>query len=123
MSAATVSSLATFRTAVHAELNAAYPELIARMGWSREQLLAHQRERLQGLLRHAMERSPFHARRLAGIDPAAVDPTDMSALPVMTKAEMMEDLDDVFTDRRLSCAEFESALAAPRDQPVVTSDR
>jgi phenylacetate-CoA ligase len=75
------------------------------------------------LLREAKASSPFHARRLAGIDPAGVDPTDLSALPVMTKAQMMEELDDVFTDRGLTRAEVEAALAATGDEPMIIRDR
>ena len=105
------------------ELLAAYPELIDRTRWDREQLLAHQRVRLQSLLRDAVAGSPFHARRLAGIDPADVDPTDLSALPVMTKAQMMDELDDVLTDRALTRAEVEETLAATDDEQRVMRDR
>ena len=63
--------------------------------------------------------SPFHARRLAGIDPAEVDPTDLRALPVMTKAQMMDELDDVLTDRRLTRADVEETLAATGDESLV----
>ena len=80
------------------------PITALRTGWGREQLLAHQRVRLQALLRDAIARSPFHARRLTGVDPRDIDPADLSALPVMTKAQMMDELDDVFTDRRLTRA-------------------
>src|SRR6185436_1916186 len=103
----TTTPLAPLRRALANELLAAYPELIDRTSWGREQLLAHQRVRLQSLLRDAVTGSPFHARRLAGIDPAEVDPTDLSALPVMTKAQMMDELDDVLTDRALTRAEVE----------------
>lgn len=69
------------------------------------------------MLADAAERSPFHARRLAGVDLAAVDPLDMSVLPVMTKAEMMDALDDVFTDRRLNARLVEGALAGGIAEP------
>jgi phenylacetate-CoA ligase len=120
---ATITPLTPLRTSLQARLTAAYPELIARMGWSREQVLAHQRTRLESLLRDAIAGSPFHARRLAGIDPAEVDPSDLSALPVMTKAQMMDELDDVFTDRRLTRADVEAALAATGDEPRVMHER
>ena len=123
MSTATTTPLAPLRSALANELLAAYPELIDRTSWGREQLLAHQRVRLQSLLRDAVAGSPFHARRLAGIDPAEVDPTDLSALPVMTKAQMMDELDDVLTDRALTRAEVEETLAATGDEPRVMRDR
>ena len=37
----------------------------------------------------------------------------------MTKAEMMNQLDDVFTDRRLTHADVEQALAAAGTEPAV----
>ena len=123
MSTATTTPLAPLRSALATELLAAYPELIERTSWGREQLLAHQRVRLQSLLRDAVAGSPFHARRLAGIDPAEVDPTDLSALPVMTKAQMMDELDDVLIDRALTRAEVEETLAATGDEPRVMRDR
>jgi phenylacetate-coenzyme A ligase PaaK-like adenylate-forming protein len=119
MSAATTTTaFAELRGRFHAELLAAYPELIARLGWDRGTILAHQRKSLRALLAAAVERSPFHARRLAGLDLDAVMPEDLSALPVMTKPQMLDSLDDVFTDRRLSRAAVETALAATRDEPV-----
>ena len=36
--------------------------------------------------------------RLRGVDVDAIEPDDLSALPVMTKAELMEHFDDVVTD-------------------------
>ncbi|MGY1616259.1 hypothetical protein ACI797_05885 [Geodermatophilus sp. SYSU D00691] len=66
-----------------------------------------------------MARSPFHARRLAGLDVASVEPTDLSPLPVMTKAELMASFDDVLTDRRITRAAAEAALAAATDEPAV----
>jgi phenylacetate-CoA ligase len=114
----TPRSFSALRDDLHVELLQRYPALIARMGWSREQILAHQRARLRELLAHVVEHSPFHARRLARIDVDAVDPADLSQLPVMTKAEMMNGLDDVFADRRLSHRLVEEALAATGSEPV-----
>jgi phenylacetate-coenzyme A ligase PaaK-like adenylate-forming protein len=75
------------------------------------------------LLARAVESSPFHRRRLGGIDPSRFELADLSSLPVMTKAEMMESLDDVFTDRRLNRGLVEQALAATTTQPVPILDR
>jgi phenylacetate-coenzyme A ligase PaaK-like adenylate-forming protein len=99
------------------------PEQVARTTWGREQILAHQSERLRDLLAYAVAHSPFHARRLAGIDIDAVHPQNLSALPVMTKAEMMAELDDVFTDRDLTRADVETALAAADPQPALPLGR
>ena len=90
------------RDGLQTSLLASYPEHVARIGWNRAQIARHQQDRLSALLAHAVEHSPFHARRLRGIDIGAVDARDLSQLPVMTKSEMMAELDDVFTDRRLT---------------------
>jgi len=65
----------------------------------RPELLRLQRERLEGIVRHAAARSPFYRERLAGL----VDrgPVELGALPVLTKAEMMERYDELVTDPRL----------------------
>jgi len=89
-----------------------------RLSWNLAQIQAEQRRGLARLLAHAAEHSAFHARRLRGIDIDAVDPRDMSALPVLTKAEMMNGLDDVFTDRRLRRADVESVLNQTRTDPI-----
>jgi phenylacetate-CoA ligase len=111
-----------FRDDVLAAMRDGEAEQLARLTWSAERIQGEQRERLQTLLLHAAEHSPFHRRRLAGIDLAGVDTADLSALPVMTKAQMMDALDDVFTDRRLKHGEAESALAATAAEPVPLLD-
>jgi len=57
-----------------------------------------QRRRLERLVRHAREHSPFYRERLAGIKEAEFRLTD---LPTTNKAAMMADLDSVFTVRDL----------------------
>jgi phenylacetate-coenzyme A ligase PaaK-like adenylate-forming protein len=106
------------RASVQAELLARVPDQIERLRWSREQIEAAQRDGLRALLARAIESSPFHRRRLAGIDPSRFELADLSSLPVMTKAEMMEELDAVFTDGRLSRGLVERALAATAAEPV-----
>jgi phenylacetate-coenzyme A ligase PaaK-like adenylate-forming protein len=96
--------------------------LIARTGWGREQVRAHQARRLGALLRHAADHSPFHADRLAGVDLDAVTPDDLSAVPVMTKSDLMEHFDDVVTDRRITRERAEQALAGARDQAALVDD-
>jgi phenylacetate-coenzyme A ligase PaaK-like adenylate-forming protein len=119
----TGSAFALLRDQVQEELLAGYPAQLARLRWDRARIVAHQRERLRALLAYAVERSPFHARRLAKVDVSAVDPGDLSRLPVMTKAEMMADLGEVFTDRRLTVAAVEEALAAARIEPATPLGR
>jgi len=106
------------RTSVQAELLARIPDHIERLQWSRRQIEAAQLEGLRVLLAQAVESSPFHSRRLAGVDPSRFELADLASLPVMTKAEMMESLDEVFTDRRLHRGLIEQALAATDAEPV-----
>lgn len=98
------------------------PAQIEALGWSAERIAEVRRARLRALLGHAVEHSPFHARRLAGIDLDAVEPGDLTRLPVMTKAELMAAYDDVVTDRRLTRRSVEEAIAATRTEPVPLFD-
>lgn len=98
------------------------PARIEALGWSADRIAEAQRTGLRRLLAHAVEHSPFHARRLAGLDLDAVEPDDLSALPVMTKAEMMTAYDDVVTDRRLRRGAVEDAIAATGSEPVPLLD-
>ncbi len=111
-----------FRDDVRAATWAGAIDQLGRLTWNSDQVHEAQREGLRRLLRHAVEHSPFHRQRLSGIDLTAVDPDDLSALPVMTKAQMMDGLDDVFTDRRLGRRDVEAALAVTGAQPVPILD-
>jgi phenylacetate-CoA ligase len=108
---------APLRERMQAELLRRAPDHIARLGWSREAIAARQRERLRALLAHARAHSPFHARRLRSVDPARFELEELSALPVMTKAELMDEFDAALTDPRLSLALAEQALAATKTEP------
>jgi phenylacetate-CoA ligase len=98
------------RAARHARLRAALPDHLERRTWDAARIRAHQRDRLRALLRHAKARSPFHAERLAAVDPARFELGDLPALPTMTKAEMMAAFDQALTDPRLSRAVVEEHL-------------
>lgn len=94
---------------------------VEQSGWLKcdsERIQQAQRDGLRTVLHHAAEHSPFHRRRLAGVDLSTVDPGDLSGLPVMTKSEMMDALDDVFTDRRLRTRDLEAALAVTGAEPL-----
>ncbi|MCX6461994.1 MAG: hypothetical protein NTW05_00130 [Pseudonocardiales bacterium] len=118
----TVSGFATLREDLQTAVLAGYDAQIARMSWDRARIRAHQRERLRALLGRAAADSPFHARRLAGVDLAAVGPEDLTALPVMTREDLMGSFDDVVTDRRVTLARAEAALATAGPDPAVLGD-
>jgi len=106
-----------------AELTRRLGQYTQRLGWDSGQLAAHQRDRLRALLGHAAEHSPFHARRLRGLDPGRLEAGDLARLPVMTKSQMMASFDDVVTDRRLSRHLVERHLAASPHEPGLLLDQ
>ncbi len=116
------TTLETLRATQMAAMVADQPAHIERAGWTSDQLAEYQSAALRDLLGRAREDSPFYARRLSGIDLSAVTPDDLSALPVMTKWEMMDELDDVYTDRRLNTALVEDALARTGPEPIPILD-
>src|SRR5580700_7725316 len=99
------------------------PPQIGRLGWDAQQLAAHQSEQLRALLAIALERSPFHARRLTGIDVARFEPGQLAELPVMTKQQMMAGFDELLTDRRVTRARAERHLAACAHEPSLLDGR
>ena len=100
------------RDRIQADIFAGMPAHVDRLTWSADRLRDWQRERLRAALAAAKRGSPFHARRLAGVDPSRFELADLPDLPVMTKAEMMAEFDDVITGRRLTREAAEGALAA-----------
>lgn len=121
--AAAGNSFESMRASVHERILAQLPEHLSRLGWDADRLHAHQTASLRTLLRHAADNSPFHRGRLANVDPENVTLFDLPSLPVMTKAQMMESLDDVLTDRRLGRDELDHALqeTAAEPRPVLGS--
>jgi hypothetical protein len=111
MTTAMTTDLELLRTRVTGAVGRQLPGQIERLGWPAGRLAAWQRDRLRTLLARAIERSPFHAARLRGIDPGRFELADLPRLPVMTKAEMMEGFDVVATDRRLTRDVVERHLA------------
>ena len=81
-----------------------------RSTWTREQLEAHQRERLGELVRHAVAHSALYRERFVGVD--ATGDVDLRSLPPVTKGELMDRFDDWVCDTRLRHDELERHLAA-----------
>ncbi len=107
---------------VSAELTWRLAQHTSRLDWDAADLAAHQRQRLRVLLAYAAEYSPFHARRLRGLDLSRFEPGDLAGLPVMTKSQMMAEFDDVVTDRRLSRRLAEQHMAASAHAPGLLLD-
>ena len=119
MTTATITDLELLRTRVSGAIGQRMPEHIGRLGWDAGRLAAHQRDRLRALLARAIADSPFHAGRLRGIDPNRFELADLTRLPVMTKADMMENFDAATTDRRLTRDLVERHLARSVTDPAL----
>jgi phenylacetate-coenzyme A ligase PaaK-like adenylate-forming protein len=78
-------------------------------GWPRQRLQTHQAEALRRLREHAYAHSPFYRRFHRG---STARP--LHELPVLTKAVMMENFDDLVTDRAIHRKAVEEHLAAIR---------
>jgi phenylacetate-coenzyme A ligase PaaK-like adenylate-forming protein len=117
--AADVAGWEAFREQVQRRLFASMDDHIGRLTWGAERVEEVQRERLRALLATAIDRSPFHRRRLAGtgIDPATFEIGQLATLPTMTKEAMMAEFDDVATDRRVTLAAAEQAIGATTSTP------
>lgn len=92
-------------------------EHLRRVGWSRERIALERRRRLRELVSLAQERSPWHGRRLAGVDPTTLEEGGLTRLPVMTKQDVMANFDEIVTDRRLTLSLVESHLASLQAEP------
>jgi phenylacetate-CoA ligase len=123
MTTATETSLGVLRARYGEAFGTRLPGHVRRLSWDPERLAAHQRERLRALLACAIERSPFHAQRLAGIDPGCFELADLAGLPVMSKEQMMAGFGELATDRRLTRARAEQHLAASAEEPGLLHGR
>ncbi len=119
----TDSEVTTLRARFGQALAGCLERHIERLSWDAERLAEHQREQLRALLAAALARSPFHARRLAGIDLGRFEPGQLAELPVMSKEQMMGSFDELLTDRRLTRARAEQQLAASAHDPSLLYDQ
>lgn len=73
--------------------------------WSRDQVLSHQANGLRALRDLALARSPFYRELHRGLGDAPLE-----ALPIVTKAMLMDRFDDVVTDREVRLIDVERYL-------------
>ena len=95
-------------------VRAALEDHVARLDWPRERIERYQAERLRSLLAYARERSPFHAARMADLDPATATVADLVRLPPMTKQDAQERWDTIVTTPAIDRAGAEAVLATQR---------
>jgi phenylacetate-coenzyme A ligase PaaK-like adenylate-forming protein len=80
------------------------PAHVSRLAWSKDQIKAKRQRALHETLAFAKARSAWHAKRLSGLDAESFTEADLARLPVMTKADVMSNWDELVTDRRLTLA-------------------
>ncbi len=68
-----------------------------RLQWNADRLAAERQRLLRDLLLYAADRSAFWRARLAGRELASFTEADLPSLPVLTRAEMMEEFDRSIT--------------------------
>jgi phenylacetate-coenzyme A ligase PaaK-like adenylate-forming protein len=78
------------------------PRLLERLDWSADRLAHHRVKRLREFVDQAIEYSPWHRERFAGVDISRLDEDSLRELPPMTKADLMENFDRIVTDERLT---------------------
>src|SRR6516162_7066133 len=93
-----------------AELQDAYLQGVRRLPWDAGRLAAERERRLRELLVYAADRSPFWRERLAGRDLANFTVADLPSLPILTKAEMMDEFDRLVTVPGLTRARVQQHL-------------
>lgn len=91
------------------------PGLAAAWQLPAERIAAEREARLRSLVALAVERSPWHRKRLAGVDLQLPYDELLAALPVMTKDDMMANFDDIVTEPSITLAAVEANLAAQPD--------
>ena len=94
-----------------ADWAAIMPAHVQRLGWPASRLRAEREQKLRALLRIAIERSPWHRRRLAGLDPETATEADLGRIPPMTTGDLMAHWDEIVTDPRLRLDLVEKHLA------------
>jgi phenylacetate-CoA ligase len=99
------------RRAHVAEARRVLPEHLARTRWPAERVRAERQARLRTLVATAKAHSPWHRRRLAHLDADRLTEAHLADVPPMTKADLMENFDEIVTDPRLTRELVESHLA------------
>lgn len=82
--------------------------------WTRARLDAHQTNALRELRALAYANAPFYRRFHQGRYDAP-----LNELPVLTKAQLMDEFDDIVTDRRLRLADIRAYLDAANEAPYL----
>ena len=98
------------------------PEHLERLSWSADRLREERSKRLRALVALAKERSSWHRQRLADVDERTLDEDDLADLPVMDKAQMMENFDRIVTDRRVTLVAANEHIAGLQNDAYFLGD-
>jgi len=98
-------------------------ELIGRIDWPADRLAAHRQHSLRQLVRTAQAASPWHRKRLAGVDPDTLDEQGLRELPTMTKDDLVANFDEILTDDRLRLDVVEAHLDGLGQRDAYLLDR
>jgi putative adenylate-forming enzyme len=88
-------------------------DLRKREQWDLQTLRSHQEQALTRLRTYALAHSPFYSERHRGLEDAP-----LTALPAITKRELMTRFDEVVTDRSLHLSDLERYLSSGGDKPL-----
>jgi|SoiMethySBSTD1v2_1073268.scaffolds.fasta_scaffold217931_3 hypothetical protein len=91
------------------------PEQVARLRWDVVSLARYRSARLTETLSFVPEQSLWHADRLSSLDLESLTPEDLTSLPTMSKADVMDAWDRIVTDSRLSLDAVRQHLARVDD--------
>lgn len=91
------------------------PESYAALSWSKNQLKAVRNLRLRKLLHYVKANSPWYQKHLANINLDYFTEEHLIDIPSMDKVTLMENWDEIVTDRRLSLALVEQHIEKMKD--------
>jgi len=91
------------------------PESIRHVRWPLERIREERQRRLRSLIRVAKEKSEWHRERLTNVDPDSITEADLGKLPVMTKADLMANYDEIITDKRLTLEQLNAHVSSLKE--------
>ncbi|MET0474796.1 MAG: phenylacetate--CoA ligase family protein [Mycobacterium sp.] len=92
-------------------VGAALDDHVDRLDWPAQRIRRHRDQRLRSVLAYARERSPWYAERLHGVDVDAATASDLTSIPMLTKAEAQDQWDAIVTTPDLDRERAERVLA------------
>lgn len=98
----TPSNTSELTTAQTKDMQKNLPEISEALYWSKQKLQQMRNERLKKLLIHAKSYSPWYQKSLAHIDLDNFTEQKLNELPVMNKKILMDNWDEIVTNRKLT---------------------